>query len=218
MRALGLDLPVDASLPDDELVRRCRVRDEAAVRELTRRYNRRLFRVARSILRDDDEAEDVVQETYARAFAHFDNFRGEAGVGTWLARIAMNEAFGRRNRRRPTVDINETPVESAGDDPERLMAQQELRAVLERAIDELPEAFRAIFVARLVEGMTVEETADAFGVRPETVKTRVHRARLRLRKSIEREFGSALVDAFSFDGARCERLTDRVLRRLAGSA
>jgi RNA polymerase sigma-70 factor, ECF subfamily len=214
MRAIELDPPVDASLPDHELVRRCPVRDEAAVRELTRRYNQRLYRVARSILRDDDEAEDVVQETYARAFAHFETFHGQAGVGTWLVRIAMNEALGRRNRRRPTVDINDVPVESRGDDPERLLVQQELRAVLERAIDDLPEAFRAIFVARLVEGMTVEETADAFGVRPETVKTRVHRARLRLRRSIEREFGPSLVEAFSFDGVRCERLADRVIRRL----
>src|SRR5262245_50497065 len=95
-------LEIGAGLPDAELVQLCRDRDEAAVRELTRRYNRRLFRVARSILRDDHEAEDVVQDTYVRAFTHLESFRGDAGVGTWLVRIAMNEALGRKRKQRPT--------------------------------------------------------------------------------------------------------------------
>jgi RNA polymerase sigma-70 factor (ECF subfamily) len=171
------------ALSDEVLVARARERDEAAVRSLTTRYNRRLFRVARSILRDDAEAEDVVQETYVRAFTGLDLFRGDAAFGTWITRIAMNEALGRLRRRRPTVDwetygenrsqaqIIDFPVSAASKDPEKTMAQGEIRVVLEKAIDELPDSFRAVFVARIVENMSVEETADLYGLKPETVKT-----------------------------------------------
>jgi RNA polymerase sigma-70 factor (ECF subfamily) len=173
-------------LEDEELVARARERDEAAVRVITQRYNRRLFRVARSILRDGAEAEDVVQETYVRAFTGLDHFRGDAAFGTWITRIAMNEALGRLRKRRPIVDwesygenrrqaeVINFPASAASNDPERIMAQGEIRAVLEHAIDELPDVFRAVFVARTVEGMTVEETADLFGLQTETVKTRLH--------------------------------------------
>lgn len=213
-------------LDDAELVRRARARDEAAVRAITQRYNRRLYRVARSILRDDTEAEDVVQETYVRAIAGLEHFRGDAAFGTWITRIAMNEALGRLRRRRPTVDwerygenrtqaeIIDFPLSAASNDPERTMAQGEIREVLERAIDELPDAFRAVFVARIVEGMSVEETADLFGLQSETVKTRLHRARNLLRKALDKQLGPALTSTFPFDGARCERLTDAVVRRL----
>src|SRR6185437_10037529 len=135
------------TLSDETLVARARERDEVAVRTITTRYNRRLFRVARSILRDDAEAEDVVQETYVRAFTGLDMFRGDAAFGTWITRIAMNEALGRLRRRRPTVDwetyganrneaeIINFPISAAGSDPEKAMAQSEIRAVLEHAID-----------------------------------------------------------------------------------
>lgn len=219
--------PIDAETLDDEaLVRLARTRDESAVRALTRRYNRRLYRIARSILRNDGEAEDVVQETYVRAFTGLDMFRGDAGFGTWITRIAMNEALGRLRRRRPTVDwetygenrtpaeIIHFPVSAASNDPERTMAQGEIRAVLERSIDELPDSFRAVFVARIVEGLSVEETADLFGLRIETVKTRLHRARALLRGALEAELGPALTETFPFDGRRCERMTETVLRRL----
>lgn len=213
-------------LADDRLLGLVRASDEAAVRVLTRRYNRRLYRVARSILRDDSEAEDVVQETYVRAFTGLDQFRGEAGFGTWLTRIAINEALGRRRRRRPTVvwesygenrmqaDIIQFPASAIVHDPERAMAQSEIRNLLERAIDALPDAFRAVFVARIVEGMTIEETAEAFSLKPETVKTRLHRARLLLRKEIEKQLGPAVIETFPFGGPRCERMTEAVLRRL----
>ncbi len=213
-------------LDDAELVRRARARDEAAVRAITQRYNRRLYRVARSILRDDTEAEDVVQETYVRAIAGLEHFRGDAAFGTWITRIAMNEALGRLRRRRPTVDwesygenrtqaeIIDFPLSAASNDPERTMAQGEIREVLERAIDELPDAFRAVFVARIVEGMSVEETADLFGLQSETVKTRLHRARNLLREALDKQLGPALTSTFPFDGARCERLTDAVVRRV----
>ncbi len=210
-----------------ELVRRAREREEPAVRALTQRYNRRLFRVARSILRDDAEAEDVVQETYVRAFTGLDLFRGDAGFGTWITRIAMNEALGRLRRRRPTVDWeaygeNRAQAEiidfpgAASNDPEKTMAQAEIRAILERAIDELPDGFRAVFVARIVEGMTVEETADLFGLQIETVKTRLHRARNLLRDALDKQLGPALTSTFPFDGRRCEQMTERVVRRLCG--
>jgi RNA polymerase sigma-70 factor (ECF subfamily) len=218
------------SLSDEELLVRARLRDEQAVRALTLRYNRRLYRVARSILRNDSEAEDVVQETYVRAFTALDLFRGESGFGTWLTRIAMNEALGRLRRRRPTVDwdthgedriqaeIIQFPGSAAVNDPERTMARSEIRDVLEHSIDDLPDAFRLVFVARVVEGMNVEETAELLGLRTETVKTRLHRARRLLRNTLEEQLGPALTDTFPFDGRRCERLTEMVVRRVCAPA
>src|SRR4029079_2401245 len=147
------------TLSEAALVERCRARDDEAVREMTRRYNRRLFRIARSIVRDDAEAADVVQEAYVRAFTRLDQFRGEASFGTWLVRIAMNEAMARVARQRPTVEINDTSFQTQDPDPEDVMARVELRELLERSIDELPDPFRSVFVARMVEGMSVEETA-----------------------------------------------------------
>jgi RNA polymerase sigma-70 factor, ECF subfamily len=217
---------VAEGLNDEDLVRLARERDEAAVRVITRRYNRRLFRIARSILRNDAEAEDVVQETYVRAFTGLDLFRGDAAFGTWITRIAMNEALGRLRRRRPTVDwesyganrsqaeIIHFPASAASSDPEKTMAQGEVRVVLEHAIDELPDAFRAVFVARIVEGMSVEETADLFGLQPETVKTRLHRARVLLRAELDKQLGPALTTSFPFGGRRCERMTETVVRQI----
>lgn len=214
------------SLSDEELVRLARDRNEAAVRTITRRHNRRLFRIARSILRNDSEAEDVVQETYVRAFTGLDMFRGEASFLTWLTRIAMNEALGRLRRRRPTVDwdthgedrihaeIIEFPVSAASNDPERTMAQSEIRDLLEQSIDELPDAFRTVFVARVVEDMNIDETAELLGLKPETVKTRLHRARLLLRAALDKQLGQALTDTFPFGGCRCERMTEAVVLRL----
>ena len=179
-----------------ELIDRARGRDEAALREIMQANNRRLYRLARGILRNDSEAEDVVQETYVRAFTHLDGFRGESGLSTWLSRIAINEALGRVRSVKPHVELDSVPeaaleaqiikfpVSPAGD-PERTMAQREIQRVVERAIDELPDVFRMVFVARVMEGMNIEETADLLGVKPETVKTRLHRARTMLRENVE---------------------------------
>src|SRR5689334_8557558 len=214
------------SLSDEELVNLARQRDEAAVRTITTRYNRRLFRIARSILRNDAEAEDVVQETYVRAFTGLDMFRGDAAFGTWITRIAMNEALGRLRKRRPTVDwetygtnrheaeIINFPVSAAGSDPEKAMAQSEIRTVLEHAIDELADTFRSVFVARIVEGMSVDETADLFGLQAETVKTRLHRARVLLRAELDKQLGPALTSSFPFDGRRCERMPEMIVARV----
>jgi len=211
---------------DAELVRRARNRDEAAIRLIMQSNNRRLYRIARGILRNDSEAEDVVQETYVRAFTHLDGFRGDSSLATWLARIAMNEALGRLRRQRPEVEwtslpsgvleaqIIQFPLSATSDDPEKSMAQREIQHVVEHAIDELPDAFRIVFITRVIEGMNVEETGEILGLKPETVKTRLHRARTMLRNNVEKKIGPVVMEAFPFAGKRCERLTEAVLKRL----
>jgi RNA polymerase sigma-70 factor (ECF subfamily) len=212
-----------------ELVARARQREEAAIRAIMRANNRRLYRLARGILRDDSEAEDVVQETYLRAFTHLQDFRGESSLATWLARIAINEALGRLRRRRPGVEwtslppgaleaqIIQFPSSAPSADPEKSMAQRQIQQVVERAIDELPDAFRIVFITRVVEGMNVEETSEILGIKPETVKTRLHRARTLLRDIVEKKIGPVVMQAFPFAGRRCERLTDALLKRLASA-
>ena len=212
------------------LVQRARNREEAAIRTLMQANNRRLFRLARGILRNDAEAEDVVQETWVRAFTHLDSFRGHSSFATWLSRIAMNEALGRLRRARPNVEwttlppgtleaqIIQFPNSAASEDPEKSMAQREIRHVVEHAIDELPEAFRIVFITRVIEGMNVEETAELLDLKPETVKTRLHRARNMLKENVERKIGPVVMEAFPFAGKRCERLTEAVLRRLGVTA
>jgi RNA polymerase sigma-70 factor, ECF subfamily len=215
---------------EQALLAGARRRDEAAVRTIIRQNNRRLFRMARAIMKDDNEAEDVVQESYVRAFTHLADFRGEAALGTWLTRIVINEAYGRLRRRRPTLDwesaepalaqaqIIPFPSWSSRNDPETAMAQNQIHGLLERAIDALPERFRTVLVARLVEEMSVQETADLLNLRPETVKTRLHRARLLLRADLERQIGPALTAVFPFAGARCERMAETVLAILRTTA
>ena len=214
-----------AGTDDAEMVRRALARDEAAVRSIMQANNRRLYRLARGILRNDAEAEDVVQDTYVRAFTHLEQFRGDSSLSTWLSRIAMNEALGRLRRARPSVDIDALPPGkleaeiipfplAASDDPEKSMAQREIQAVVEHAVDELPEAFRLVFITRVIEGMNVEETAEILDLKPETVKSRLHRARTMLRDIVERKIGPVVMEAFPFAGKRCERLTDTVLKRL----
>ncbi|MGJ4949352.1 RNA polymerase sigma factor [Bradyrhizobium sp. HKCCYLS20291] len=213
-----------AAGPEDDLIQRAKARDEMAIRAILQANNRRLFRIARGILRNDSEAEDVVQETYVRALTHLDEFRGQSSLSTWLVRIAMNEAMGRlrgqrpilpldgRRDDRPAAEVIQFP--STASDPEKSVAQRQIQSVVERAIDELSEPFRLVFIARVIEEMSIEETADLLGLKPETVKTRLHRARGMLRENVEKEIGPVLLDAFPFAGPRCERLTDAVLARL----
>jgi RNA polymerase sigma-70 factor (ECF subfamily) len=215
------------ALGDAELVRLALQRDGEAFRAIMQRHNRRLYRVARSVVHDDSEAEDVVQEAYVLAFGNLAKFRAESSLATWLTRIALNEALGRLRRRRPTVDLSildaphgngaqviPFPSMTANEDPERMAAQQEIRRLIEQAIDELPEIFRVVFVMRDVEDMSIEETADFLGLRPETVKTRLHRARKLLRQALDEKLAPVLTDVFPFAGARCLRITDDVLNRL----
>ncbi|WP_194406663.1 RNA polymerase sigma factor [Bradyrhizobium sp. CCBAU 53351] len=226
MQGTAAGLSAGARTSETELIERARRRDEAALREIMQGNNRRLYRLARGILRSDSEAEDVVQETYVRAFTHLDGFLGTSALSTWLSRIAINEALGRLRSRRPQVELGSVPeatleaqiikfpLSSAATDPERSMAQREIQRVVEHAVDELPDAFRMVFIARVMEGMSMEETAELLGIKPETVKTRLHRARALLRENVEKKIGPVVMDAFPFAGQRCERLTEAVLKRL----
>jgi RNA polymerase sigma-70 factor, ECF subfamily len=215
------------ALPDDELVALVRRGQGEAFAAIMQRYNRRLYRVARGITRDDGEAEDVLQEAYVCAFAALAGFRGEASLSTWLTRIVLNEALSRMRKRRPTEELEALDrVDSNGGstvimfpgaavpDPEAAAARAEVRRLLEGAVDQLPEPFRIVFVLRDIEEMSIEETASHLGLRPETVKTRLHRARRLLRKSLDSTLSSALADTFPFAGARCARITAAVLERI----
>lgn len=217
---------LDASVPDElDLVQRAKDRDADAFRIIMRMHNQKLYRLARSIMRNDSEAEDVVQETYVTAFAHLASFRGEATLATWLSRIAINEALGRlRQTRRAAQVIAAAPLSEAqiipfplaatGEDPERSMAQRQILKLVEQATDALPDVYRTVFVARVIEGLSIEETADVLAIKPQTVKTRLHRARELVRRQLDKSIGPIMLDAFPFAGRRCERLTADVLKRL----
>jgi RNA polymerase sigma-70 factor (ECF subfamily) len=214
-----------ARLAEAELVALAKAGQREAFAALMRRGNQRLFRIARAVVRDEGEAEDVLQEAYVRAFASLADFRGEASILTWLTRIVLNEAHGRLRKRRPTVELDALEAAQAdpgrvlifpgAEDPEQGAARAEVRRLVERAVDDLPEDFRVVFIMRDVEGLNVEETAAALGVKPETIKTRLHRARRRLRERLDAELASSLKGAFPFLGARCDRVTEAVLERLA---
>ncbi|MFC3717478.1 RNA polymerase sigma factor [Luteimonas soli] len=219
-----------STLPDAELVALAQRGQRGAFRELMQRCNQRLFRVARAVVRDDAEAEDVVQEAYTHAFAALSTFRGESSLSTWLTRIVLNEANGRLRRRRPSVDIatfEATPQEDSrvvsfpnrfgNEDPAAAAARAQIRGLIEHAIDDLPDAFRIVFIMREVEGCSVDETATTLGVRPETVKTRLHRARRLLRGTLQDSLAATLGEAFPFLGPRCARMTEAVLARLAAA-
>ena len=215
------------ALGDAELVQLARERNGDAFRIIMQRNNQRLYRVARSVVQDDSEAEDVVQEAYVRAFGSLGQFRGNSSLATWLTRITLNEALGRLRRQRHMVDLEVLDAEPSGKtqiipfplmpvaaDPERAAAQRQIRNLIEGAIDDLPEIFRVVFVMRDVEGLSIEETADFLGMPPATVKTRLHRARLQLRRALDEQLASTLTEAFPFDGKRCRQSADKVLARL----
>lgn len=219
------------SSAESDLIRGAVRKDEAAVRAIVQANNRRLYRVARAIVRDDGEAEDVVQEAYLRAFSALTEFRGDSSLATWLTRIVLNEALQRLRRRteRPVAQTDPPrapeaqviPFPLSGQqpaDPERAVAQREICQLLERAIDDLPKEFRAVLVARVIEDMSIEETADLLGLRPETVKTRLHRARRLLKAALADHIGPLFSDVFPFAGKRCERITNAVVERLNLSA
>ena len=212
-----------AGLTDDELVARVRAGQHRYFEALMRRHNRRLFRATRSIVKRDDEAEDVMQDAYVRAYEHLAEFRGEAAFSTWLTRIAVHEALARVRREQrfrptlPLLGLEEEDKPMSTDpyrNPEQLANDQELRAVLEKAIDALPDDFRTVFVMRAVEQMTGVETAACLGIPEDTVKTRLHRARLRLQQIVERSLDANAKHAYDFHRPRCDRVVHRVLERL----
>jgi RNA polymerase sigma-70 factor (ECF subfamily) len=212
---------------DAELARRCAARDAAAIRNLVTANNQRLFRTAWSILKDRGEAEDAVQAAYLNAFAHIAEFGGRSSISTWLVRITVNESLGRlRSQRRRQRKLEAEGVAILDDYREALMrgsspetpdaglAREQLRRLVEQAVDELPVIFRSVFVLRDVEELSVEETAQALDIPEATVKTRLLRARRRLREALAPEVHSALVGAFPFAGADCAAMTDRVMAAL----
>jgi RNA polymerase sigma-70 factor, ECF subfamily len=211
---------------DADLVRRALARDEDAFRAIMQKHNRRLYRIARGILRNNADAEDAVQDAYVSAFNNLAGYRGGSALATWLSRIVMNEALGRLRRRRSTVEFSaldatrsdaeiiQFPLSAQNDDPERTMAQRQILELVERATDNLPAAFRLVFVTRVIEGMSVEETSELLGIKPETVKTRLHRARQLVREQLDKQIGPIMLDAFPFAGRRCERMTETVMIRL----
>jgi RNA polymerase sigma-70 factor (ECF subfamily) len=197
---------------DAELVEHTRAGDMRAMEALMRRHNRTLYRTARAILRDDAEAEDAVQEAYLHAYRALDSFRGESKFSTWLVRIAANEALmrRRRNARAEVVPMEATIEMQAGDDKSDHM----LRRLLEKRIDALPDGYRAVFMLRALEELTVEETAAALGIPEPTVRTRYFRARGLLRESLARDVDRTIESAFSFAGARCDRIVANVLKAI----
>ncbi len=210
------------ALADSELVTRVKGGDAAAMEALMRRHNRTLFRTARAILHDDTEAEEAVQEAYIQAFRAIDGFRGESSYSTWLVRIVANQALMRRRRnvRRAQVlpmdahvgeDLATGHDEPAGQGPEREAMIGEVRRMLEKRIDALPDLYRAVFVLRAVEELSVEETALALGLPEATVRTRHFRARGLLRGSLAADMDHALEDVFGFAGVRCDRIVERVI-------
>ncbi len=238
--------PAPSTLSDLEIVQRIRAGDVALFEILLRRYNRRLFRAARSILRDEAEAEDAVQEAWIRAYKHLERFAGRSSFAAWVTRIAAYVAYTRLERRRRsralfvqpgqdlpngvTAELSTAPSsdhECSSLDPgeawpaahptadlEREVSQRELREALERAIDRLPVEFRTVFVLREVEGMTIAETATALDLLPQTVKTRLHRARRLLRKDLAHALRSELGALFDWGGERCDRVVRQVFALL----
>lgn len=219
---------VPASLSDAEIVLRVRAGDGALFEILMRRHNQRIYRVARAVVKDESEVEDVMQQAYFNAYTHLDQFEERSQFSTWLTRITLNEAFGRRRKMRQSEalgtmrshgdidsgDVMET-VTSSQPDPERQAYAQELRRVLEEAVDALPETYRTVFMLRDIEGLSTSETSEGLGLGDEAVKTRLHRARAMIRRSVTARLGDATEGAFQFHAPRCDRVVAAVLARIA---
>ena len=213
---------------DQLLTDQLRRGDRDSITLVMQQNNHALWRLARGILRDESEADDAVQDAYVSAFTHFDEFRGDSSLYSWLARITMNEAFRRLRRRRPTSDLQgmaetiavdhpHSTTPSAWVNPEHVAARQEIRRFVEHAIDALPQPFRLVFVLRVIEQWSVEETANRLGIPEATVKTRLHRAKRQLREALGAQFADVFEGIFPFAGARCEQLQQAVLVRLAAA-
>jgi RNA polymerase sigma-70 factor (ECF subfamily) len=209
-------------LKEAELVRLAQNGDRDAFRLITQRCNQRLYRTARAIVRNDFEAEDIVQSAYLRAFANLAGFRGEASICTWLTRITLNEARGRLRSRYRTISLEnagppvhasvEAPSVTEIETPEAHAARAQIRRLIEQAIDRLPSPYRIVFVMRKIENCSTQETADLLGLPADTVKTRLHRAKRLLRIALDGKVDGT--GAFPFLGAKCRSITTAVLRRL----
>ena len=217
--------------PENDLALAARIAggDRDALRTMMRRHNPMVFRAARAILKDDADAEDAVQDAYLRAYRSIGAFRGESKLSTWLVRIVVNEALGRRRQRNRSAevirmdgsvdhDIEDEDNASAPERPERAAMRTETRRLLERHIDALPDPFRAVFLLRAVQEMPVDEVASALELPEATVRTRYFRARSLLRERLARDLDIHLGEVFAFDGERCDRIVERVLARVEAGA
>jgi RNA polymerase sigma-70 factor (ECF subfamily) len=216
-----------AALSDEEVVARVRAGDTDLYEILMRRYNQRLYRVTRSILRDEAEAEDVMQQAYVNAYLHLDQFEDRASFATWLTKIAVYEALARARRRsrfqpaESTMDEYEdtmSTLRTTGTNPERQALAGEIGRLLESAIDGLPEHYRSVLVMRDVEGMSTADTAESLAIAEETVKTRLHRARMAVRGILTEQAGLSAPALFHFNADRCDRVVLSVLAAIAGRA
>jgi len=207
----------DPGLSDEEVVDRVRQGEPALFEIIMRRYNQRLYRAARAIVGDQD-AEDVLQDAYVRAYTHLDQFAGRAKFSTWLTRIAIHAALARARKTGRLVEIEDDmpQLESTARGPETQVADRELADVLETAVEALPPAFRAVFLLREVEGLSTAEAGDCLDIAQETVKTRLHRARGMLRRSLDQRLGESARATFQFGSARCDRVVAAVLATIAG--
>jgi RNA polymerase sigma-70 factor (ECF subfamily) len=211
------------SLADSEVVERVRAGETGLYELLMRRYNQRVFRVIRSVLTDEAEAEDVLQDAWVRAYEHLDQFAGRAGFSTWVTRIGYYEALARARKHKRWAPLENTEGElmpeverrqTGAETPEAKAMRAQLGKMLQAAVDGLPESYRSVFVLREVEQLSTAETAECLGLSEEAVKTRLHRSRALLRRDLEERAGPAIAEAYAFMGDRCDRTVARVLARI----
>lgn len=212
------------AMTDADVVRRVREGETALFEVLMRRHNQRVYRVARAVLKDENEVEDVMQQAYINAFTHLHQFESRAEFSTWLTRIVLNEAFARRQKMRRAESVSTCVSEDGGvgvesvsapqPDPERQAYAEELREVLEAAVDQLPETYRTVFILRDIEGMSTSATGAGLGLGDEAVKTRLHRARSMIRRTVTARIGTVAAGAFQFHAPRCDRVVRAVLERI----
>jgi RNA polymerase sigma-70 factor, ECF subfamily len=213
-----------SSLSDSQLVEQVRAGDRALFEILVRRHNQRMYRTIRAVLHDEHEVEDAMQQAYVNAFVHLHQFQERSQFSTWLTRIALNEAFGRRRKMRAVdalpaaadAELMLGALASPQPDPERQAYVQELRIALEAAIDALPETYRLVLMLRDVEGLSTSETGEALGLGDVVIKTRLHRARAMIRRLVTDRLGESAPVAFPFPALRCDRVVSGVLAAIDG--
>ena len=227
-RSDGTPVVPASTLSDADIVKRVRAGEHALFEILMRRHNQQLYRAARAIVKDEHEVEDVMQQAYINAFTHLHQFEERSQFSTWLTRITLNEAFGRRRKMRQSESraiVVSDAREDAGElmetvrtpqpDPERQAYARELHRVLEEAVDTLPETYRAVFMLRDIEGLSTSETGAGLGLGDEAVKTRLHRARAMIRRAVTVRLGEVAAGAFEFHAPRCDRVVSAVLARVS---
>jgi RNA polymerase sigma-70 factor (ECF subfamily) len=209
-----------ANWPDEEIVERVLAGDRALFEILMRRHNQRIYRIVRSILREDAESEDVMQDAYVRAYEHLAQFEGRSTFVTWLSRIAMHEAFARAGRLQKQTSLdseytsNDMSFASAESSPEQQAANAELRTALETAILSLPHKYRSVVILRDVEELTTAEAAKTLELSEDAIKVRLHRARALVRRALYRQSGNCARDLFTFPATRCDRVVAAVFKRI----